>query len=194
MQKGSNGVWGRRLWQSPRLRAACGSRGSMSWEPHILVQLHSGVEATGSCWHNPHQTNHLKRPNGWQKGEEGDLLSSPSSSLSHAEGFCFPSIYKLTTSVWERQGLFARSLYRKGVELVPRFSPMGFPINRNFTLLNLCLIETKRNWKELTHLFFFFLTLRVINTNVKLFYTVTEVIEEGKLGYYILHMKCIVFL
>lgn len=64
-KKGAEGVLRRRLWQSPCLTAACGS---MSWEPHISVQLHSSLAATGSCWHDPHQTNQLKRPNGWGEG------------------------------------------------------------------------------------------------------------------------------
>ena len=70
-KKGAEEVLSRRLWQSPCLTAVCGSngrRGSTSWEPHISVQLHSGLEATGSCWHDPHQTNHPKRPNGWGEG------------------------------------------------------------------------------------------------------------------------------
>jgi len=70
-KKRAEEVLSERLWQKPRLTAGCGSngrRGSVSWEPHISVKLHSGLEATGSCWHDPHQTHHLKKTDDW--GEE----------------------------------------------------------------------------------------------------------------------------
>lgn len=42
-------------------------------------------------------------------------------------------------------------------------------------------------------IFFFFQTLRIRNKNTQLFYTVSDVIEKGKVDY-VLHMKCTIFL
>lgn len=150
-KKGAKEILSRQLWQSPCLTAVCGSdrsRGSTSWEPHISVQLHSGLEATGSCWHDPHQTNHLKRSNGWGQGG-GMRLTFKSFiwSVSHQRLLLSP--FTSLPCQYERAKDFACSLYRKGVELVPQFWPMMFLINRNFILLNFCLIETTRTRKEL---------------------------------------------
>jgi len=73
--------------------------GKRSWQPHISAQLHSVFEADRSCWCGTHCTNHLTTPNGWWKKGGTTLLSSLSSCLSQAEGFCLPCLqaYLLST-------------------------------------------------------------------------------------------------
>lgn len=96
-KKGAEEVLSRRLWQSPCLTAICGSewrRESTSWDSHISVQLHSGLEATGSRWHDPHQTNHLKRADGW--GEEGGMRLTFNSFIRSVS--CQRSLLSLFTS------------------------------------------------------------------------------------------------
>lgn len=115
------------------------------WEQreHVLGTPHFcttslRLEATGSCLHDSHQTNHLKRPNGW--GQGGGMRLTFKSFIWSVSSL--PRQY-------ESAKAFACSLYRKGVELEPQFWPMMLPINRNFILLNFCLIETTRTRKEL---------------------------------------------